>query len=135
MKSSKNRFKTPKGCLSCSISLGNRFSPNWKQKQTHFFETKNGFFPFGKCRSAEKCKSGTLWDLLTYILFQNIKKTRRGTFETLKNFKKVAQCRKKIERDPLVLSDFVGYLKQVKNERGRLCTKFALAGLGLSSFK
>ena len=42
---------------------------------------------------------------------------------------------KKIERgDPLVSSGFVGYVKKVKNERGTLCTKFALAGLGLSSF-
>ena len=41
---------------------------------------------------------------------------------------------KKIERgDPLVSSGFVGYVKKVKNERGTFCTKFALAGLGLSS--
>ena len=41
---------------------------------------------------------------------------------------------KKIERgDPLVSSGFVGYVKKVKNERGTLCTKFALAGLGLSN--
>ena len=33
--------------------------------------------------------------------------------------KKVAQCRKKIERgDPLVSSGFVGYVKIAKNERG-----------------
>ena len=66
-------------------------------------------------------KGGTLWALLTYILLQNIKKLERG-FETLKNFrKKVAQCRKKIERgDPLVSSGFVGYVKIVKNERGTL---------------
>ena len=39
-----------------------------------------------------------------------------------------------IERgDPLVSSGFVGYVKKVKNERGTLSTKFALAGLGLSS--
>ena len=45
--------------------------------------------------------------------------------------KKVAQCRKKIEKgDSLVPSSFVGYLEKVKNERGTLCTKFALAGLG-----
>ena len=70
--------------------------------------------------SSEKYKRGTLWALLTYILVQNIKKTRNGdSFETLKNFrKKVAQCRKKI--DPLVLSGFVGYVKIVKNERGTL---------------
>ena len=29
-------------------------------------------------------------------------------------------------------SDFVGYVKKVKNERGTLCSKFALVELGLS---
>ena len=29
--------------------------------------------------SAEKCKRGTLWALLTYILLQNITKVERGT--------------------------------------------------------
>ena len=42
---------------------------------------------------AEKCKRGTLWALLTYILLPNIKKLERGTrkgdsFGTLKNFRK-----------------------------------------------
>ena len=65
-------------------------------------------------------KGGTLWALLTYILLQNIKKTRKGdSFETLKKFRKSPQCRKKIERgDPLVSFGFVGYVKKVKNERG-----------------
>ena len=46
--------------------------------------------------SAEKCKRGTLWDLLTYIQSQNIKKSRRDPLVTLKDFrKKVTQCRKK----------------------------------------
>ena len=68
-------------------------------------------------------------------MLQNIKKIRRGdSFETLKIFeKKFAQCRKKIEKgDPLVSSGFVGYVKKVKNERGTLCSKFALVELGLS---
>ena len=39
----------------------------------------------------------------------------------------------KIERgDPLESSGFVGYVKKVKNERGALCSKFALVELGLS---
>ena len=66
-------------------------------------------------------KRGTLWDLLTYILLQNIKKLEGGTLlSPLKIFeKKFAQSRKKIERgDPLVSSGFVGYVKKVKNERG-----------------
>ena len=62
-------------------------------------------------------------------------KPRRDPFETLKNFgKKVAQCQKNRRGDPLVSSGFVGYVKKVKNERGTLCTKFALAGFGLSGF-
>ena len=36
----------------------------------------------------------------------------------------------------LASSSFVGYVKEVKNERATLCTKFALlAGLGLSGFR
>ena len=39
--------------------------------------------------------------------------------------KKVAQCRKKIQRgDPLGTSGCVGFLEKVKNERGTLWTKF-----------
>ena len=45
---------------------------------------------------AEKCKRGTLWDLLTYIQLQNIKK---------------------LEGEPLGSSGFVGYLEKVENER------------------
>ena len=75
--------------------------------------------------SAKKCKRGTLWALLKYILLQNIKKLERDSFETLKNFrKKVAQCRKKNRKGggggTLVSSGFVGYVKIVKNERGTL---------------
>ena len=60
---------------------------------------------------------------------------RVDSFETLKNFRKnFRTVPKKIEfGDPLVSSGFVGYVKKVKIERGTLCTKFALAGLGLSS--
>ena len=61
-------------------------------------------------RSAEKCERGTLFDLKTRILKQNNKKLKGGPLGTLKKFrKKVAQCRKKIERgDPLVPSGLVG---------------------------
>ena len=51
--------------------------------------------------SAEKGKRGTLWDLLTYILLQNIKKTRRGTFETfetLKNFREKSHSAEKNQK-------------------------------------
>ena len=62
-------------------------------------------------------------------------KIRRGdSFEKLKIFeKKIRTVPKKIERgDPLESSGFVGYVKKVKNERGTLCSKFALVELGLS---
>ena len=38
---------------------------------------------------------------------------------------------KKIERDPLVSSGFVGYVKIVKNERGGLLQYFPLTGFGI----
>ena len=73
--------------------------------------------------SAEKCKGGDPLGFINIYSVAKYRKTRKGdSFETLKNFhKKVAQCRKKIERgDPLVSSGFVGYVKKVKNERGTL---------------
>ena len=70
-----------------------------QKTQKTFFEKNLKFLNFFQkmSHSAEKCKRGTLWALLTYILLQNIKKTRKGdSFETLKIFReKVAQCRKK----------------------------------------
>ena len=81
-----------------------------QKAQNIFLEKKLEFlnFFFRKVsHSAEKCKGGTILDLLTYILLQNIKKTRRV--------------------DPLGMSGFVGFLEKVKNERGDLWTKFALA--------
>ena len=75
------------------------------------------FFFQKMSHSAEKCKRGSLWALLTYILLQNIKKLERGTLLRHKKFsKKVAQSRKK--SNLLVSSSFVRYVKKVKNERG-----------------
>ena len=87
--------------------------------------------------SAEKYKTGTLLDLLTYIPLQNIKKIRRGALlGHEKIFGKNRTVPKKIQRaDPLGTSGFVGLLEKVKNERGTLWTKFALAGLGLRWFQ
>ena len=71
--------------------------------------------------SAEKCKRGDPLGFINIYSVAKYQKTLKGnSFETLKIFrKKVAQCRKKIERgDPLVSSGFVGYVKIVKNERG-----------------
>ena len=59
MESLENSFETPKGCLSCSIRLGNHFFPNWKQKT--FFGLKNSDFFFRKMlHSAQNPKSSML---------------------------------------------------------------------------
>ena len=58
-------------------------------------------------------------DLLTYMLLQDIKKLEGGSFGDIKNLrKKVAQCQKNPNGDPLDTSCFVGFLEKVKNERG-----------------
>ena len=52
------------------------------QKSASFLKKKTKFLNFffqKMSHSAEKCKRGTLWALLTYILLQNIKKLERGT--------------------------------------------------------
>ena len=121
MKSSENSFETPKGCLSSSVRLGNHFFPNSKQKKT-FFLKKVQIFSFGKCIVPKNMKGGPFG--IYYHSFRcKIWKTRKGDpIETFKkNRKKVAQCRKKIERgDSLVSSGFVGYLKKVKKMKGGL---------------
>ena len=63
--------------------------------------------------SAENVKGGLL-DLLTYILLQNIKKTRRGDpLGTLKIFRKKSHSAEKNPKgDPLGTSGFVGYVKK-----------------------
>ena len=61
-----------------------------QKAQFEIFEKK--FFFQKKSHSAEKCKRGTLLDLLIYIPLQNIKKPRRGT---LKNFRKKVAVPKK----------------------------------------
>ena len=68
--------------------------------------------------SAEKWKGGTLWDLLTYILLQNIKKLGGGgLLWDLKKFsKKISHSAEKNWKGGPV--GFVGYVKKVKNERG-----------------
>ena len=96
------------------------------------------FFSFKKSRIVPKNVKGDPYGFINMHSVAKYQKTRRGDpLGTFKNFrKKVAQYRKKIERgDPLVSSGFVGYVKKVKNERGTLWTKFALAGLGLRWFQ
>ena len=48
--------------------------------------------------SAEKCKRGTLWDLLTYIQSQNIKKLEGGPFGDITYFEKKSHSAEKIQR-------------------------------------
>ena len=80
-------------------------------------------------------KKGDPLGFINILSVAKYQKIRRGdSFEILKSFeKKFAQCRKKFERgERLESSGFVGYVKKVKNERGTLCSKFALVELGLS---
>ena len=65
-------------------------------------------------------------------MLQNTKELEAGTlWGHLKIFEKKSQHRKKSKGT----SGFVGFLEKVKNERGTLCTTFALAGLGLRWFQ
>ena len=69
-----------------------------KKRKRLFFKNLEIFdFFFKKCRIVPKnVKGGTLWALLTYILLQNNKKTRKGdSFETLNNFQKSRTMPKK----------------------------------------
>ena len=63
-------------------------------------------------------KGGTLWDLLTYIQLQNMKKLEGDPFETLNFFsKKSRTVPKKIQRgDRLGTSGFVGFLEKVNKK-------------------
>ena len=66
-----------------------------------------------KSHSAEKCKRDCVWDVLTYIQLQNMKKLEGGTL--LEHGKKSRTVPKKIQRgDPLGTSGFVGFLEKVK---------------------
>ena len=105
------------------------------QKAQNIFLENNlnfskNFFSRKMSHSAEIVKEGTLFDFQTCILLQNNKKLKRGPFGNIYKFSKKEShsAEKKFERgDSLVPSGFVGYLEKVKNERGTLCTKFALA--------
>ena len=86
--------------------------------------------------SAEKCKRGTLWYLLTYIQLQNIKNSKGTLLRHSKTFRiKSHSAEKHPKRDLLGLSGFIGYLEKVKNERGTLCTKFVWLDLAVGGFR
>ena len=74
-------------------------------------------------------KRGDPLGFINILSVAKYQKIRRGdSFEKLKVFEKnLHSAEKKLES-----SGFVGYVKKVKNERGTLCSKFALVELGLS---
>ena len=77
------------------------------------------FFFRKMSHSAKNLKNGTLLDLLTCILLQNIKKLEEGTLWLQKNFEKKSHSAEKNQRgDSLVPSGFVGCFEKEKNETG-----------------
>ena len=83
--------------------------------------------------SRKKCKRRDPLGFISIHSVAKYEKTRRGTlFRHLKIFRKKSHsAEKNPKRGPFRLVWFLGYLEKVKNERGTLCTTFALAGLGL----
>ena len=81
-----------------------------------------------------KNEKGDPLGFINILSVAKYQKIRRGdSFETLKIFeKKSHSAEKKLKGGTLESSGFVGYVKKVKNERGTLCSKFALVELGLS---
>ena len=79
-----NFERTRRECLKSALYL------RLKMRKTFFWKKNLNFLNLFRkmSHSAEKCKRGTLWDLLTYIQLQNMKKLEEIS-------KKVAQCRKK----------------------------------------
>ena len=67
-----------------------------KKRKTFFGKTEifENFHFFGKCRIVPKNAKGALGFIKIYSVVGD-------SFETLKNFEKVAQCRKKVERGTL----------------------------------
>ena len=60
--------------------------------------------------SAEKCKMGALWDLLTYIQLQNIKKLEGGPFGDIKKiFEKKSHSAEKNPKGGPFSTDFKKY--------------------------
>ena len=98
----------------------------------------------GAISKAQKAAQSIFWkklEIFEFFSFEHpfcckISKDWKRTLWRQKKFRKnVAQCQKNRKGDPLVSFGFVCYLKKVKNERGTLCTKFALAGFGPSGFR
>ena len=98
-----------------AISKAQKAQNNFLEKNLKILKF---FFLQKKSHSAEKCKRGTLLDLLTYIPLQNIKNLEGGPFGDIKKFsKKSRTVPKKIQRgDPLGTSCFVGFLEKVNKK-------------------
>ena len=97
------------------MSKAQKAQNNFLEKNLKFLKI---FFFQKKSHSAEKCKRGTLLDLLTYIPLQNIKNLEGGTlWGHLKIFKKKPHSAKKNPKgDPLGTSGFVGFLEKVNKK-------------------
>ena len=92
--------------------------------------------PFRKSRIVPKNVKGDPSGFINIHSVAKYQKTRRGDLlGTLKNFRKKSHSAEKNPKgDLLGTSGFAGFLEKVKNERGTLWTKFAVAGLGLRWF-
>ena len=89
-----NSFETPKRGISCSIRRGTK-NIIFLKKRLRFFRKMS--------HSAENVKGGTLWDLLTYILLQNIKNLEGGTIlRHLKIFEKKSHSAEKKSKGELL---------------------------------
>ena len=79
-------------------------------------------------------KRGDPLGFINILSVAKYQKIRRGdSFETLKIFEKKFAVPKKIERGkPFGVFRFCRLRKKLKNERGTLCSKFALVERGLS---
>ena len=64
---------------------------------------------------------GTNWDLVTYILFQNVKNLKKRLRKENRS-----TVRKQSIGDPLVPSGFLGYVEKVRNLRELLSVRCGL---------
>ena len=112
MKSSENNFETPK---KVPFILDKTREHLFHQLGAKKLEIRE-LFSFGKGRIvARKGKGGTLLDLLTYILLQNIKKLEGDPLRTFKIFKKSRLVPKKLKWEPFSLVRFCRQCRKTQN--------------------
>ena len=110
-------FETSVCCKISKNLKGDRLAT--KEKFENFLKKiqKNEKWEFWKSHSAEKLERGGPLGFLKLQFAAKYQKTWRGDKRIFE--KKVAQCRKKIQRgDPVVPSGFVSYVKNWVHERG-----------------